>query len=185
MILPDPEALEQRRRGYVRRGAVMVLAVVLMAASALTPHVGVTAFDGYGRWLIGATRFFVAAQPYAEGFGGADTGAVAVALNVTYLGLAAQQVGLLFGLGSFWVLAAAHIGRWTQRLPVISGWFLLGSAGLTTTGYRLLVAAGVPSQWGLAWLFTLLAGLLMVVAGRAARHRIDNTWYIARPELNG
>src|SRR3954452_20010929 len=93
-----------------------------MVLSAILPHIGVQAFDAYGRSLIGASRFFVAAQPGAEGFGGTDPGAVALALDVTYLGLAAQQLGLLGGLGSFWVLASAGIGRWVRRPTPGSGW---------------------------------------------------------------
>ena len=185
MILPTEEVLERRRRDYRRRGAVAAVAFLAGVLSAVLPHVGVQAFDDYGRALIGASRFFVVAQPRAEGFGGADPGSMALALDVTYLGLAAQQVGLLAGLGSFWVLAAEGVGRWIRRLTLLSGWLLAISAALTVTGYRLLEAAGVPSRLGVAWFFALVAGVVMILGGLAARHRLDSTWYWTRPDLNG
>lgn len=185
MILPTEEMLERRRRDYQRRGAVTVAAFVAIVLSAVLPHVGVQAFDGYGRSLIGASRFFVAAQPGAEGFGGADPGAVATGLDVTYLGLAAQQVGLLGALGSFWVLASAGVGRWIRRLTLVSGWLLAISAALTVTGFQLLVGAGVPSSLGVAWVFSLVAGVILVLGGLAARKRLDSTWYWTKPDLNG
>ena len=185
MILPSEEMLQRRRRGYQRRGVVTVLAFVAMVLSALLPHVGVQAFDGFGRSLIGASRFFVRAQPTAEGFEGAAPGAVALALDVTYLGLAAHQVGLLGALGSFWVLAAEGVGRWIRRLTLISGWLLAASAVLTVTGFRLLEGAGVPARLGSACAAALLAGLILVLGGLAARERLDSTWYWTKPDLNG
>jgi len=185
VILPTEEALQRRRRGYQQRGAVAALAFVTMLLSAFLPHVGVHAFDDYGRALIGASRFFVAAQPGAAGFAVDNAGALAGALDVTYLGLAAQQLGLVAGLGSFWALAAAGIGRWIRRVTLLSGWLLLLSAALTVTGFQLLEAAGVPSRLGIAWVFALLAGVVMVAGGLAARKRLDSTWYWTRPDLNG
>ncbi|MCW2812090.1 MAG: hypothetical protein JWP61_2548 [Friedmanniella sp.] len=185
MVLPTAEALEERRRGYRRRAPVCAAAALFMLLSATLPHVGILAFDDYGRNLIAASRFFIKAQAAAEGFQGANPSQVALGLNVTYGGLAAQQVGLLFGVGSFWVLAAASMGRWTRRLTLISGWLLLASVVLTTAGFGLLEGAGVPSRIGVAWLFALFAGLTMVLGGRAARAREDQTTYLARPMLNG
>lgn len=185
MILPTEEAQQQRRRGYQRRGPVCALAFLAMVLSTVLPHVGIVAFDAYGRSLIGASRFFLAAQPTAQGFAGARTGPLATALDVTYLGLAAQQVGLLAGLGSFWVLAAEHIGPWIRRLTLVSGWLLALSAVLVVTGYQLLEASGVPARLGSAWAAALVAGLVLISGGLAARRRLDSTWYWSRPELNG
>lgn len=185
MNLPTPEVLEQRRRNYRRRGVVAGCAFLAGLLSAVLPHVGVQAFDDYGRSLIGASRFFVAAQPQAEGFAVQDTAALAGALDVTYLGLAAHQVGLFAGLGSFWVLASEGVGRWIRRLTLFSGWLLALSAVLTVTGFQLLEAAGVPSRLGVAWVFALVAGLIMITGGMAARHRLDSTWYWTKPDLNG
>ena len=185
MILPDEEALLRRRRGYQRRGVVAGVAAVAMVLSAFLPHVGVQAFDAYGRGLIGASRFFVAALPDAEGFGAVDRGRLAFGLDITYLGLAAQQIGLLAGLGSVWSLAAATLGRWIRRLALLSGWLLALSAVLVVTGYNQLDAAGVPSRLGVAWAFTLLAGVVMVLGALEARKRLDSTWYWTKPDLNG
>jgi hypothetical protein len=185
VILPSEEMLQRRRRGYQRRGVVTAAAFLAMVLSAVLPHVGVQAIEAYGRSLIGASRFFVSAQPAAEGFGGTDPRAVALALDVTYLGLAAQQVGLLGALGSFWVLASAGVGRWIRRLTLVSGWLLAISAVLTVTGFQMLEGAGVPSRLGVAWFFALVAGLTLVAGGLEARKRLDSTWYWAKPDLNG
>ncbi len=185
MILPTEEARQRRRRGYQRRGLVTGLAALMMLLSAVLPHVGVLAFDDYGRSLIGSSRFFVAAQPGAEAFQGAQTGRLAFGLDITYLGLAAQQLGLLAGLGSFWSLAAESIGRWIRRLALLSGWLLAISAVLIVTGYQQLEAAGVPSRLGVAWVFALVAGIIMVLGGLEARKRLDSTWYWTTPDLNG
>ena len=185
MILPTAEALERRRRGYQRRGVVCGVAVVAMVLSALLPHVAVADFHGYGRSLIPASRFFIRAQGTAEAFAGLDAGAVYAGLDVSYLGLAAQQVGLLLALFTSWALAAETLGVWVRRLMLLSGWLLALSAVLTITGYQLLLAAGVPSLLGSAWLAALVGGLVMVLGGLEARKRVDSTWYIARPELNG
>jgi hypothetical protein len=185
VILPTEEMQQRRRRGYQRRGVVTVAAFLAMVLSAVLPHVGVQAFDAYGRSLIGASRFFVAAQPTADAFDVPDPRALALALDVTYLGLAAQQVGLLGALGSFWVLASAGVGRWIRRVTLLSGWLLAISAALTVTGFQLLEAAGVPSRLGVAWVFALVAGVIMVLGGLEARKRLDSTWYWTKPDLNG
>jgi len=185
VILPTAEMLERRRRGYQRRGAVMAVAVLAMVLSAVLPTIGVASFTAYGRSLIGASRFFVTASPDAEAFAGTNRGGVALGLDIGYLGLAAQQIGLFAGLGSFWVLAAEGIGRWIRRLVLLSGWLLAISTVLVITGYRLLAGAGVPSTLGSAWVFSLVAGLVMVLGGLEARKRLDSTWYWTKPDLNG
>ena len=185
MILPTAEALERRRRGYRRRGAVTVVAALAMVLSAVLPNIGVDSFTGYGRWLIGASRFFVAAEPGAEAFAGANTGGVARGLDVGYLALAAQQVGLFAGLGSFWALAAETLGRWIRRLVLLSGWLLAISPVLAVTAVGTLEQAGVPSSLGVAWCFSLVAGITMILGGLEARKRLDSTWYWTRPDLNG
>lgn len=185
MILPTAEVLERRRRGYWRRGMVMAFAVLVMVLSAVLPNIGVEASTAYGRSLIGASHFFVTAEPGAAAFAGTNTGGVALGLDIGYLGLAAQQVGLLAGLGSFWALAAESIGRWIRRLVLLSGWLLAISPVLAVTGVRVLEGAGVPSTLGVAWCFSLVAGLTMILGGLEARKRLDSTWYWTRPDLNG
>lgn len=185
MILPTAEALERRRRGYQRRGVVCGFAVLVMVLSALLPHVAVADFHAYGRSLVPASRFFIKAQADADAFAGLDRTAVAAGLNLSYLGLAAHQVGLLMALFSVWALAAETLGVWVRRVLLAAGWFLAISAALTLTGYQMLVAAGVPTLLGSAWFFALVAGVVTILGGMKARERVDSTWYIARPEWNG
>jgi hypothetical protein len=41
----------------------------------------------------------------------------------------------------------------------------------------------VATYPGVAWLPTLLAGLLMITGGLVARKRLTSTWYWSNPEL--
>jgi hypothetical protein len=187
VILPTREALERRRKGYQRRGVVCGLFFVLLVAASLAPHVGVTAADGiYGRSLISASRFFVAAQADAPGFANSnDLGVVAAGLNITYLGLAMQQVGSLISLFVFFALAADGVGRWTRRGMLVCGALLVISAPTVLTGYQLMRSGGVETHLGVAWACALAAGVVMVLGGHEARKRLDSTWYWSRPEWNG
>lgn len=186
MILPTREALERRRRGYQRRGVVCGVTFALMLASALAPHVGVVNAIGAGRSLIPASAFFISAEATAPGFGdGTHLIDVAAGLNLSYLGMAMQQVGLLIGLFTFWSLAAETIGRWTRRFLLVSGWLLALSAPMAISGYRLLVSGQVAMYLGAAPFCALGAGLMMIIGGRLAKDRLDSTWYWAKPEWIG
>ena len=87
---------DNRRRGYIFRGVMAGLVLLLMILSVVTPHLMVVAATEIaGRSLIPASRFFLLAQADAEGFaGGVSIPAVAFAINVSYFGLALQQIGL-------------------------------------------------------------------------------------------
>ena len=104
-------------------------------------------------------------------------------ISITYLGLAFQQVGLLTGLASFWVLIVEDVGRWTRRVVMVSGVSLLLGASTVILGYQLLTSAGVPTLLGYAWVPTFFAGLIMVIGGRLARRRLVTTWYWESPEI--
>ncbi|SDR67896.1 hypothetical protein SAMN04488543_0002 [Friedmanniella luteola] len=70
-------------------------------------------------------------------------------------------------------------------MALLSGWLLAASAVLVVTGYNQLEAAGVPSRLGVAWVFALVAGVVMVLGALEARKRLDSTWYWTKPDLNG
>jgi len=173
MDRPDPEAPAARHRGYQRRGAVAAVVLVLMIASVVLPHVAVLeATVVPGRSLLPASNFFLNAQASADGFaGGTSIGAVALALNTTYLGLALQQIGLLLAAVSAWGLILEDVGRWIRRLAFAAGVALVLGASTTMWGYLQLVNAGIPSLAGIAWLPTLIAGLILVFSARDARRR--------------
>ncbi len=184
MILPNPMTQARRRRSFHLRLIPMTLALGLVIAAALLPHVSVEGDASGNHSLIWAVHFFVEADPTSPAFGSnVDRAQLAVALNVVYLGLAAQQIGTICALGSFWVLAEDDVGRWMRRILMVAGWSLAISAPLTLTGYSFLIASGVPSYLGTAWMAALLAGLIMIIGGRAARKRLTSTWYWTRPEL--
>lgn len=185
MARPDPEALAARRSGHQRRGAVAALVLILMIASVLLPHVAVLEATAVpGRSLLPASNFFLNAQAGADGFaGGTSVSAVALALNTTYLGLALQQIGLLLGLVSAWGLIPEDVGRWIRRFALAAGVALVLGSSTTMWGYMQLVDAGIPSLAGIAWLPTLLAGLILVFSARAARRRVVSTWFWDRPGL--
>jgi hypothetical protein len=110
----------------------------------------------------------------------ADAG---MGISLTYLGLAFHQIGLITGLGSFWVLIAEDVGKWSRRLVMVSGVCLLLSASTVVLGYELLTHVGVATLLGYAWVPTLLAGLIMVVGARLARARLVTTWFWEKPEI--
>jgi len=185
MILPDPAIRARLRRNFRLRLVPMSLALGLVIAAALLPHVAVGgAAPGDGRSLVWAVHFFVNADATAPGFGpDVDRTQLAVAINVIYLGLAAQQIGTVCALGSFWVLAQEDVGRWMRRFLMVAGWSMAITAPLILTGYSFLIGSGVAASLGMAWMAALLAGLIMIIGGLAARKRLTSTWYWTRPEL--
>ena len=174
MIRLTSEELERRRRAQFGRTVLGISALLLMIMSAVVPHVLVEAATVLaGRSLIPATRFFLIANPNAEAFQAATSVADAgLGISITYLGLAFQEIGLITGLASFWVLIVEDVGRW-----------LLLGASTVVLGYQLLTNAGVPTLLGYAWVPTLLAGLIMVIGGLLARKRMVSTWYWESPEI--
>ena len=123
MIRLTSEALERRRRAQFGRTILGVSALLLMITSVVVPHFLVEAATVVpGRSLISATRFFLIANPNAEAFQGATSVArVGMGISITYLGLAFQEIGLITGLASLWVLIVEDVGRWTRRLVMVSG----------------------------------------------------------------
>ena len=69
------------------------------------------------------------------------------------------------------------VGRWIRRFAFAAGVALVLGASTTMWGYMQLVNAGIPSLAGVAWLPTLLAGLILVFSARAARRRVVSTWF--------
>ncbi len=186
MILPTQESIQRRRLGYQRRGVYCAVTFVAMLLSVLLPHIGVREAEGtYGRSLFPASRFFLGADARAAAFASPDIDAVAAGLNITYYGLSLQHIGLLFGVFTFWALAAESVGGWTRRGMLVAGWLFAASPVVVITGYRLLEQGGIASYLGSAWVFSLLAGVLLILGGRAARERLDSTWYWSKPDWNG
>lgn len=186
MITPTAEEIEERRRGVRRRVPVMVLVVVLMAASIFTPHIGVQVATEFGRSMFPASAFFLAAQAGGPAFGAVtDVDSLAAGLNIAYYGLSLQHVGLLLGVAFCWVIAVPDVGRWVRRLLLVAGWCLALSAPAVIAAYQLMEAGGVRCYLGGAWVFALLAGLVLIVGARQARRRLDSTWYWTKPDWNG
>jgi hypothetical protein len=187
VILPTQEAVQRRRRGYQRRGVVCALVFVLMVVSLLVPQIGVKVADGlFGRSLFPASYFFLFADATSGGFGpGIDVPGAAAGLNLAYYGLSMQQLGLLLGVFTFWVLAAESVGRWARRGLLVSGWLFALSAPVTMTAYRLLEGARVDSYLGYGWAVCLVIGVIMIIGARVARDRLDSTWFWSRPEWTG
>jgi hypothetical protein len=185
MVRLTTDELERRRRAQFGRTVMGISALLLMIMSAVLPHVIVQAATVLpGRSLIPATRFFLIANPNAEAFQEATSVAAAgVGISITYLGLAFQEIGLITGVASFWVLIVEDVGRWTRRLVMVSGVSLLLGASTVVLGYQLLTNAGIPTLLGSAWLATLLAGVIMVIGGLLARKRMVTTWFWESPEI--
>ena len=186
MITPTVEQVHERRRGFQRRLPLSIVVVLLMGASVLAPHIGVEAATEFGRSLLPASAFFLAAQAGGPAFGAVtDVDSLASGLNITYYGLSFQHVGLLFGLASFWVIAAPDVGRWVRRFLLFAGWCLALSAPVVITGFSLIEGGGVPAYLGSAWVFALVAGIIMIISAHQAKQRLDSTWYWTKPDWNG
>jgi hypothetical protein len=181
------EAVRRRRRGYLQRGAVCALVFTLMVVGTLVPHIGVRAADGlFGRSLFPASRFFLFADADSGGFGrDVDVLGASAGLNLAYYGLSLQHLGLLLGVFTVWGLALENVGRWTRRGLLLAGWFFALSAPVIMTAYRILEGAGVDSYLGYGWAVSLVTGIIMIIGARAARARLDSTWFWTRPEWNG
>lgn len=164
-----------------RARIVAVVAIgVLMAVSLVAPHIGI-AGQGIGRSLIPTGLLF--SQVQASAVGPYDQVLLGLGINVGYLGIGLQQLSLVAGFASFWVLATEDINRWIYRVAVASGWVLAASAPIVLTGWSLIASSGAPALLGWAWLPALLAGLALIVLGRRSRERIDRSWYVTKPEL--
>jgi len=174
--------MQQQARLRRRRGRFVVGLGLLLLLGLLLPHVSLTGEPAFGRSLLPASFYFLHVQPGA--FSGAvDQPALAFGFNVTYLGLGLHQLGLLLSAATFWSLAPSDINRWIYRLLVIGGWMLLLSAPTVVLGRLLIERSGVPVSLGAAWLPVLVSGLIITVWARRSRSRIDQTWYVAKPEL--
>jgi hypothetical protein len=184
MIQLDPELELRRQRDARIRAVVTVVAALCMIASVVLPHVRVVDAEYYGRSLLRVQFFFLKADATAEGWeAGVDPSLVAAAINTTYYGLALQEAGLVLSCFSIWALLTEGVGRWVRRIALVAGWFLTLSAPMVITGWRVLNAAGIPTKLGVACLFSLAAGLIMIIGARAAKRRLDSTWYWTRPDL--
>lgn len=184
MIQLDPELQFRRERDAKIRMIVTIVAALCMVASVVLPTITVVSAEYYGRSLLRVQFFFLKADATSSGWNGAtDLTAVAAGINAAYFGLAAQEAGLVLSAFSIWALLTEGVGRWVRRIALVAGWFLVISAPLVITGWRLLNAAGVPTELGAASLFALAAGVIMVFGARAAKKRLDSTWYWSKPDL--
>jgi hypothetical protein len=170
-------AARQLRRprllGTVGVGVLLLLSVAL-------PHVAILG-QGHGRWLLPTASFFATVQP---AYLPSDSlPALALALNVTYVGLGLQQLSQVAGVLTFWILASDDINRWLFRILLVCGWMMALSVPFVITGWSMMVAAGTPAVLGLAWLPTLLTGFGIIVGCRLSRSNIDGSWFLAKPEL--
>lgn len=178
---PDPAVVAELARLRGRRRWLVVALGGLLFLSLVLPDIRLIGQAGYGRSLLPTSFYFLHVQ--ASDVSTAHVGGLALGLNVTYLGLGLHQLGLLLAVATFWVLYPDDINRWIYRLLVIGGWLLALSAPFLIAGRILIARAGVPVTLGAAWLPVLVSGVTIVVAARRARDRIDNTWYLAGPEL--
>lgn len=172
------------RSRVLRRRLVIGLGLLLVSSLSL-PTVSIRGADvpniPFGHSLIPSALYFLDVQP-AE-FTGLSTPAVAVSLNVTYLGMAMHQFGLLLTLVTFFVLAGDDINRWLWWMLAAGAWLIALGAVVCVVGWFLMTQASLPASLGFAWLPALAAGVGMIVASHRAKERIDYSWYQAKPEL--
>ena len=174
---PEVRAQHTRQRGWF----VIGLAVLLLLSLVL-PHVALEGEPAFGRSLLPTSFYFLHVQPTAWA-APVDISTLAFGFNLLYLGLGLHQLGLLFTIITFWSFYPEEFNRWIYRILVIGGWMLLLSTPLLVAGRLAVGQAGVPIELGVAWIPLLVAGVVITVAARRARSRIDNTWYLSRQEL--
>lgn len=155
---------------------------VLLLSGVFLPHVAVVEDASFGRSLLRTGTYFLNVQATAFN-ASVDMPILAFAFNITYLGIALQQLGLVAGAVSFWVVAAEDFNRWVYRIAVVAAWMLALSQPLVITGWFLMNRAGAPADIGLAWLPTLVGGVAVLVATKMSAERVDEDWYLTRPEL--
>lgn len=179
---PDPLVVQEQARLRRRRGAYVLALAGLLLLGVLLPHVHLSQETGFGRSLLPTSFYFLHVQSGTFG-ASVDQPGLAIGFNVTYLGLALHQLGLLLAVPTFWSLYPDEMHPWIYRLLVISGWLLTFSAPLVFAGVVVMEQAGVPAALGVAWVPELLSGLAITFAARRGKSRIDRTWYVAKPEL--
>ena len=117
-MLPTQEMLARRRLGYQRRGVVCGLFFILLVVASLAPHVSVREAEGvYGRNLISASRFFLAASTDAPAFEGKNLAVLGAGFNLTYFGFPMQQNGSFIALFVLFALAAEGVEAEGDALP--------------------------------------------------------------------
>lgn len=178
------ERLAYARSRILRRRLVITLGLLLVLSFTL-PTVSIRGADlpdiPFGRSLVPSALYFLDVLP-AE-FGNLATPALAVSFNVTYLGMAMIQFGLVLTLLTFFVLAGDDINRWLWWLLAAGAWLIALGAVACLIGWFLINQASVPASLGLAWLASLVSGVSMIIASHRAKERIDYSWYQAKPEL--
>ena len=172
----------KRRRTWTWPRVLLLVGIyLLLLLGIFLPHLGIAGL-GRGRSLIPAGHFLsqVPIDSIGHGF---DVWTLGFGVTVGYLGIGLHELGLLLALPAVWALAPEEINRWLYRMAAIGGWLLLLSGPTVVFGWQLIRDSGAPGLLGWAWLPTFCAGLAVVITTRQARKRIDDTWYVTRPEL--
>lgn len=177
---PDPTRAELARFKRWRGWLVVVLGLLLLLSLVL-PHVHLRYVREPGHSLLLTGFYFLHVS--SDAFPVQVRPQLGFGFNVLYLGLGLHEFGLLLSAFTFWSLWPNEINRWIYRMVVIGGWLLVLSTPWVIWGWYLIDTSGVPANLGVAWVATLLSGLIITVEGRRAKARIDDTWYGARPEL--
>jgi hypothetical protein len=167
----------------VRRRAAGWIVFALMLASVFLPHIAIQTPNSSGRSLIPTSLYFlnVTTREFSPELALPLLG---IGLNVTYLGIALQELGLVLAGVSFWIVFGGdEVNRWLWRMMVIAAWLLALSPPAVIMGWSLMGLAGAPVQLGAAWAATMAAGVLLIVLARQSKAQRDFTWYVARPEL--
>lgn len=160
----------------------MIALALLLFLGLVLPNVALRDDQGYGRSLLTTAFYFLHVQSgtFPQALSHAQ---LSFGFNVTYVGLGLHELGLLLTVATFWSFYPEEFNRWIYRLLVIGGWLLAASQPFVIAGWILMGRAGVPADLGWAWLPVLISGVAITVAARRAKFRIDNSWYLSRPEL--
>ena len=56
---------------------------------------------------------------------------------------------------------------------------------MVIAAHQMLEAGDIDTHLGIAWIFSLLTGVIAIVGARYAKDRVDSEWYFTRPDWNG
>ena len=155
--------------------------LVLLLLGAVLPYVSLPYLNGASEPVTGRPRLFGAAQllggldpTYLPGYAPPRRSDYDLALNFAAAGPGLQQIGTVVAALTCWALVTEEINRFAWWFFHLAGYPLVLAPVALLVGdvllHRLDVAAGV----GPAWVASLLAGALVLVASWRARPRIDS-----------
>ncbi len=173
----------------LRRGNLVVTRVralqvggllLLLLLGAVLPYLSLTYLNDASEQVTRAPRLFGAASllggldpTYLPGYRPEVRSDDDLALNFAAAGPGLQQIGTVVAVLTCWGLLTEEINRFAWWFFHLAGYALVLAPVALLVGTVLLSRLDVGVGLGAAWVFGLLAGVLVLVTSWRARRRID------------